>query len=94
MYLPLKASKFGIKTYELCDSKSGYLWSFIVYTGSETQLNSSLITISTNKTSSVVVYLVEPLLHQRHTLWMDNYYNFPELAELLKNNGTDCVGTL
>ncbi|PNF14286.1 hypothetical protein B7P43_G07092, partial [Cryptotermes secundus] len=94
MYLPLKASKFGIKTYELCDSKSGYLWSFIVYTGSETQLNSSLIRENTNKTTSVVLHLVEPLLHRGHTLWMDNYYNSPQLAKLLKNHGTDCVGTL
>jgi hypothetical protein len=72
MYLPLKASKFGIKTYELCDSKSGYLWSFLVYTGSETQLNSKLIRENTNKTTSIILHLVEPLLHRGHTLWMDN----------------------
>src|SRR5215468_5609154 len=28
---PLRASKFGIKSYELCESSSGYLWSFIIY---------------------------------------------------------------
>jgi len=32
-YLPLKASKFGIKTFELCESTTGYLWCFLVYTG-------------------------------------------------------------
>jgi hypothetical protein len=37
-YVPLKASKFGIKTYELCDSTTGYLWSFLVYTGKKTNL--------------------------------------------------------
>lgn len=26
-YVPLQASKFGIKTYRLCGSTSGYLWS-------------------------------------------------------------------
>jgi len=30
---PKKRSRFGIKTFELCDSKTGYLWNFIVYTG-------------------------------------------------------------
>jgi hypothetical protein len=29
-YMPLKASKFGIKTYELCDATTNYLWSFLV----------------------------------------------------------------
>ncbi|XP_050680468.1 piggyBac transposable element-derived protein 4-like isoform X2 [Leptidea sinapis] len=30
-----KAAKVGIKTYELCESSSGYLWKFFVYTGKE-----------------------------------------------------------
>ncbi|KAG8239348.1 hypothetical protein J437_LFUL017961 [Ladona fulva] len=37
----------------------------------------------------------DPLLGQGRTLWMDNYYNSPILARLLKiNYHTDCVGTL
>ncbi|KAG8235046.1 hypothetical protein J437_LFUL017343 [Ladona fulva] len=60
-YLALKSSKFGIKTFELCDSKTGYV----------------------------------PLLGQGRMLWMDNYYNPPILARILKiNYHTDCVGTL
>jgi len=35
-YIPLKSSKFGIKSYELCKSSLGYLWSFIIYTGKDT----------------------------------------------------------
>jgi hypothetical protein len=30
-YIPLRASKFEIKSYELCDSSSGYLWPIIIY---------------------------------------------------------------
>jgi hypothetical protein len=37
-YLPLKASKFGIKTFELCESSTGYLRSFLVYTGKDTTI--------------------------------------------------------
>jgi hypothetical protein len=37
-YLPLKSSQFAIKTSELCESNSGYLWSFRVYTGKDTIL--------------------------------------------------------
>jgi hypothetical protein len=32
-YPPLKASKFGIKTSELCESTAGCLWRLLVYTG-------------------------------------------------------------
>jgi hypothetical protein len=43
-HLPLKASKFGIKTYKLCDATTGYLQSFLVYTGKDTKLDSPLLT--------------------------------------------------
>jgi hypothetical protein len=94
-YLPLKAAKFGIKTYELCDSTTGYLWSFIIYRGKDTKLDSPLITADTNKTTAIVLRLVEPLLKHGRTVWMDNFYNSPSLARTLKiTHNTDCVGTL
>jgi hypothetical protein len=94
-YMPLKASKFVIKTYELCDATTGYLWSFLVYTGKETKIDSPLITADTSKTSAIVLKLVEPLLKQGRTVWMDSFYNSPALAKTLKTTyKTDCVGTL
>lgn len=30
-----KAAQVGVKTYELCESKTGYLWAFRVYTGKD-----------------------------------------------------------
>jgi hypothetical protein len=73
-YMPLKASKFVIKTYEL---------------------DSPLITADTRKTSAIVLKLVEPLLKQGQTVWVDNFYNSPALAKTLKMTyKTDCVGTL
>ncbi|KAG8224460.1 hypothetical protein J437_LFUL003183 [Ladona fulva] len=93
-YLPLKASKFGIKTFELCESESGYLWSVLVYTGKDTAIKSPYVKSYTSKRATVVMKLVEPLLGKGYTLWMDNFYNSPSLACLLKNHSTDCVGTL
>jgi hypothetical protein len=83
-YMPLKASKFVIKMYELCDAKTGYLWSFLVYTGKETKLDPPpLITADNSKTSAIVLKLVEPLLKQGRTVWMDNFYYSPALARTL-----------
>ena len=77
-YIPLKSSKFGIKSYELCESSLGYLWSFIIYTGKDTVFSGD-----TNKTAAIVLSLVEPLLEKGCTLWMDNFYNSPALAQRL-----------
>jgi len=94
-YLPLKASKFGIKTFELCESRTGYLWCFLVYKGKNTVLQSSLITPDTPKTAAVILELLEPLFGHGHMLWIDNFFNSPELARKLKIEfSTDCVGTL
>jgi hypothetical protein len=42
-HLPLKSSQFGIKMFGLYESSSAYMWSFTVYTGKETILESPLI---------------------------------------------------
>ncbi|XP_026728124.1 piggyBac transposable element-derived protein 4-like isoform X2 [Trichoplusia ni] len=92
-YIRTKASKFGIKTFELCEASTGYLWSFIVYTGkqSATELEQSPGVL---KSTAVVMKLIGPLLNKGYRLFMDNWYNSPLLARFLKLNGTDCVGTL
>ncbi|XP_021939069.1 piggyBac transposable element-derived protein 4-like [Zootermopsis nevadensis] len=94
IYLPLKPSKFGIKTFNLCESSTGYLLKFVVYSGSETDLQTSIDCGENNKTSSIVVKLMEDLLNKGHTSWMDNYYNSPDLAAFLKKQGTNVAVTL
>ena len=66
--LPLNASKFRIETFELCESITGYLWCFLVYTGKNTVLQLCLITPDTPKTAAVVLELLEPLFGCGHTL--------------------------
>ena len=72
-YIPLKSSKFEIKSYELCESSSGYLWSFIIYTGKDTVFQTAFISGDTNKTAAFVFSLAEPLQKKGRTLWMDNF---------------------
>jgi len=71
------------------------LWCFLVYTGKNTVLQSSLITPDTPKTAAIVLELLEPLFGRGNTLWLDNFFNSPELVRRLKiKHSTDCVGTL
>lgn len=91
-YIRSKAAKFGIKTFELCESATGYLWSFLVYTGKQSSMDS--LNPYLLKSTSVVLKLINPLLNKGYRLFMDNWYNSPFLARYLKLNKTDCVGTL
>ncbi|XP_026322276.1 piggyBac transposable element-derived protein 4-like [Hyposmocoma kahamanoa] len=86
-----EAAKFGIKTFELCESATGYLWSFLVYTGKQSSFD---LGPEIAKSTAVVLKLIEPLLNKGYRLFMDNWFNSPILARFLKRNGTDCVGTL
>jgi hypothetical protein len=61
-YIPLKGAKFGIKTYELCESSSGYVWSFLVYIAWGLELTNQFVTAETNKTATIVVKLLDQYL--------------------------------
>jgi hypothetical protein len=36
VYISSKCTRFGIKSFEMCEPKSGYVWNFIIYTGQDT----------------------------------------------------------
>jgi hypothetical protein len=80
--------KFGIKTYELCDIKTRFLRSFLVYVGKDAKLDSTLITADSNKTTAIV-------LKQGWRVWMDNFYNSSGIAKTPKTvHKTGCVSIL
>ena len=80
-YLPLKRSRFGIKIYMICESNSGYVWDFIIYTGHGTKYNKIYNNLSV--TSQVVMKLSHTLLNKGHFIIMDNYYNSPHFSQIL-----------
>jgi hypothetical protein len=92
--LTLWKGRLGIKSYEVCESSSGYLWQIIICTGKTTDMASGFVSTETLKTTQIVVKLVQPLFSLRHTLWMDSYYNLPDLCLLLKQQGMNVPGTL
>jgi phage gp46-like protein len=59
------------------------------------KLHSPLITGDTIKSTAIILKLVEPLLVQCQTVWIDNFYNSLSLGETLKIiHKKDHVGTL
>ncbi|KAI5646680.1 transposase IS4 domain-containing protein [Phthorimaea operculella] len=88
-----KTAKVGIKTYEVCESKTGYLWRFEVHTGQD-HLDPQEDSPVSGFVPALVLRLLNGLEHKGHTIWMDNFYNSPALARELKTRGFDCVGTL
>ncbi|GFS59507.1 piggyBac transposable element-derived protein 4 [Trichonephila clavipes] len=91
-YIPLKRSRFGIKSYMLCESKPGYVWSLIIYTGKGTLFDEKYKHMCMS--SQVVITLMEPLLNKGHCLTTDNFYSSPELTDILIQSLTDIYGTL
>ncbi|XP_063835394.1 piggyBac transposable element-derived protein 4-like [Ostrinia nubilalis] len=94
-----KAAQVGIKSYELCESRTGYLWKMEVYAGKRHDVSESVepergLNEPEGATSQIVYRLVRPLLDKGYTLVMDNFYNSPLLSRTLKSRKTDTIGTL
>lgn len=92
-----KAARFGIKSYELCESHTGYMARFQIYTGKSdvSVLNDMNVSVDLGgKSTKVVLELLKGLESRGHRLTMDNFYNCPSLARYLKSKGFDCLGTL
>lgn len=91
-YLPLKRARFGIKIFCLCESKSGYLFASIIYTGKGTIICPQYENCPVS--TQIVMALIEPLLNMGYCLTTDNYYTSPNLADVLVTKKTDIYGTV
>jgi hypothetical protein len=80
-----KRSRFGIKSYKICESSSGYCLYFKHYVCDD--VTDSGLPASTN----VVVNLCEPLLDRGHTLFLDNWYSSPGLFRRLTDRKTNVI---
>jgi len=94
-YLKDKPMKWGIKTYMLCESKSGYVYNLEVYTGKSTNdTDTSYVNDpEIGATGNVVYRLVHGLENQGFTVYMDRFYTSPTLFKFLSDSGIDACGT-
>ncbi|CAK1594212.1 unnamed protein product [Parnassius mnemosyne] len=93
-FIANKAAADGIKTYEICEPQTGYMWRFEVHTHGRSSRKQSPQEKLETFTTTLVLRLIQGLEYKGHTLWMDSLYSSPVLARRLKSLGFDCVGTL
>lgn len=90
-YLPSKSSiKWGIKIWSLCDSDTGYLLRFSVYTGWEVQEECKDEGIAERTVKS----LLWGLENRGHIVYIDNFYSNVKLFLELKNIDFSACGTV
>ncbi|XP_015185948.1 PREDICTED: piggyBac transposable element-derived protein 4-like [Polistes dominula] len=89
-YIPTKSYKHGMKLFKLC-STEGYTWSIKIYAGRDIcGINQTCSIIPEN----VCIELINKLLNEGRTLYIDNFYTSYELAIKLLNFKTYVVGTV
>ncbi|XP_018371355.1 PREDICTED: piggyBac transposable element-derived protein 4 [Trachymyrmex cornetzi] len=89
-YIPLKRHRFGIKLFEHVDCSSGYILSFIVYTGADTDYEKFGLGIS----GDIVAHFLKPYFGKGHVIYIDNWYSSAPLSVFLHEKETGVCGTV
>ena len=92
-YIRDKPVRWGIKSFLLCEAKTGYILEAEIYTGRVKDRHWPLL----GSAGSVVRRLVEnsQVTNKNHMLFMDRFYNSDALFHLLKNElGVLAAGTV
>lgn len=92
VYIPSKHARFGIKSLELCEAKSGYVWNFIVYVGQDIAFDETLKNEPYG--SEVVLDLMVPLLKQGYYVTMNSWFSSPYFYDKLCSKRIDAMSTL
>jgi hypothetical protein len=88
VYLPSECARYGIKSIELCDAKSGYVRNFIIYIGQYTvfivSLKKRAMWLRTSSTTNG---------SYTECVIMDNWFSSPDLFCTRCNKETNAMGT-
>lgn len=86
-YIKNKRHKYGVKLYSVTEP-DGLIMKFLVYAGADDEISGQ------GHSVKVVMKLMERMLNNGHSLYLDNFYNSFHLAATLLQNNTYCTGTL
>ncbi|XP_055944310.1 piggyBac transposable element-derived protein 2-like [Argiope bruennichi] len=81
-YNPAKITKYGILVRMVCESESGYICHFEVYSGVGKKLEETILSI------------LQPYFGFNHHVYQDNYYNNVSTASILLENKIRVCGTI
>ncbi|XP_065664742.1 piggyBac transposable element-derived protein 4-like [Hydra vulgaris] len=90
-YIPSKRARFGLKSFILAETKTGYIWNGFLYTGKVDKINTDNYNYMA---TSIVMTLMNNLLNKGYCVFIDNWYTSVEVCHKLLLNKTDCVGTV
>ena len=97
-YNPKKPNRFQIKLFMVSEPSSGYICGIEVYTGDAfVQSHSNAQELQdASKPSCIVLGLLDSvqLLDMGHHVYFDNYYNSPDLIDLLYKRKMHTYGTV
>ena len=86
-YMPKKPTKWGIKVWVCCESQTGYICKYQVYTGKAEHCEHGLA-------YRVVMEMMEELLDEGRVVYVDNFYTSPTLFRDLYARGMYASGTV
>ncbi|XP_045103527.1 piggyBac transposable element-derived protein 4-like [Portunus trituberculatus] len=90
-YIPSKHHCFGLKFFVLCDCKTGYILDFVIYTGTDVDIQE---TGPHGFSGAVVKTLLDKHFKRNHILYTDNYYTSPALTQFLLREEKGTCGTV
>ena len=93
-YTPKKTVKWGIKAFNVADSRNGYLLDTLVYTGADTLDEAQPEFESLPQPARVVMHLMRHYLDSNHHLYTDRYYTSIPLTQALSSRNTSFTGTV
>ena len=94
-YCPLKPIKWGLKSFVLADSATGFILNIIPYTGGETKdIYLSNCNPELPSLTQIVLALVENYLHKGYHIYSDRLYSSVPLVDELERCNTGYTGTL
>lgn len=95
-YMANKPTKWGIKIFQLADSRSRFVSNLLPYGGKNTIVcpPSRIQKGNVSVPSAVVMQLSEPYHYEGFTVVTDNYFTSPELAREMEILGSNVLGTV
>ena len=92
-YIPSKRARYGIKMNKLCDRDTGYVHTFRIYEGKDSQLQPPDCPTYIGTSGKIVWDLAYPLFNKGYHLYVDNYYSSLPLFRHLYCEQTLACGT-